>query len=132
MSEFYKTSGEMTPDTLIAGNAIPLTVKGIVVAKGEGVLKRGTLLGIAHDKKHKRSDTTETYEGKSGSTTDTIGVDCILCDDIDATDKDVVTTGYISGEINRDAVILPEEKSIDAHEQELRKLGLYIKSVQKY
>lgn len=128
----YKKVGEFTPDKLIAGNAIPVTAKGITVAKGQGVLLRGTLLGIAHDKTHKRTDTTETYEGSSGSQTDTIGVDCILCEDIDATDNDVVTTGYVTGEMNAAAIILPEEKSIEAHIQELRRLGLYIKPVQEY
>jgi hypothetical protein len=128
----YKKVGEYIPDKLIAGNAIPITAKGITVAKGQGVLKRGTLLGIAHDKTHKKTDTTETYEGSSGSQTDTIGADCILCEDIDATDSDVVTAGYETGEFNADAVILPEEKNIDAHAKELRKLGLYIKQVQEH
>ena len=109
-----------------------ITAKGITVAKGQGVLKRGTLLGIAHDKTHKKTDTTETYEGSSGSQTDTIGADCILCEDIDATDSDVVTAGYETGEFNADAAILPEEKNFDAHAKELRKLGLYIKQVQEH
>ena len=128
----YKKVGEFTPDKLIAGNAIPITAKGITVAKGQGVLVRGTLLGVAHDNTHKKTDTTETYEGTSGSQTDTIGADCILCEDVDATSNDVTTTGYITGEYNAAAIILPEEKSIDTHAQELRKLGLYIKPVQKY
>mgnify|MGYP000339908915 CR=1 FL=1 len=128
----YKEIGNFTPDKLIAGNAIPLTAKGITVAKGQGVLKRGTLLGIAHDKTHKQTDTTETYEGGSGSQTDTIGVDCILCEDVDATDRAVITSGYATGEFNSGAIILPAEKHVETHEQELRKLGLYIKPVQEY
>lgn len=128
----YKKIGEFTTDKLIAGNAIPLTAKGITVAKGQGVLKRGTLLGIAHDMTYKQTDTTETYEGGSGSQTDTIGADCILCEDIDATNSAVVTSAYVTGEFNSAAIILPDEKHIETHEAELRKLGLYIKSVQEY
>lgn len=128
----YKTVGEFTPDKLIAGNAIPLVAKGITVAKGEGVLKRGTLLGIANDKTYKRTDTTETIGEGGDAEVKTIGADCILCDNVDATDAEVVTTAYVSGEFNRDAVILPEGKKIEDHETELRKLNLYMKSVQEY
>ena len=80
----------------------------------------------------KQTDTTETYEGGSGSQTDTIGVDCILCEDIDAIDRAVITSGYATGEFNSGAIILPAEKHVETHEQELRKLGLYIKTVQEY
>lgn len=128
----YKTVGEYTPDKLIAGMFVPLIAKGITVAKGEGVLKRGTLLGIANDKTHKRTDTTETIGEGGDAEVKTIGADCILCEDVNATDAEVVTTAYISGEFNRDAVILPEGKKIEDHETELRRLSLLMRPVQEY
>lgn len=128
----YKTVGEFTPDKLIASMFVPLIAKGITVAKGEGILKRGTLLGVANDKTYKRTDTTETIGEGGGAEVKTIGADCILCDDVDATDAEVVTTAYVSGEFNRDAVILPEGKKIEDHETELRKLGLLMRHVQEY
>ncbi len=122
MSEnLFQTTGTFTPDKLIADNAIPVTAKGIKVAKGEGVLKRGTLMGLAADGTYKRTDSAEG-----------IGADCILTDDVAALLSDVVTTAYVSGTFNRAAIILPEGKNIADHETELRRLGIYLKAVQEY
>lgn len=136
MSEnLYKTTGTFVPDKLIADNAIPTIAKGIKVAKGEGVLKRGTLMGIANDGTYKRTDTEESIKKGEGESATieaaSVGADCILTDDVDATSSEVVTTAYISGTFNRAAVILPEGKSIAAHETELRKLGIFLKTVQE-
>lgn len=137
MSEnLYKTTGSFVPDRLIAGNEVPKFAKGIRVAKGEGILKRGTLLGIAADGTYKRTDTTEsvtTGKGDSATTTTAeIGADCILADDVDATSEEAVATAYVSGAFNRAAVILPEGKDIAVHETELRRLGIFLKTVQEY
>ena len=135
MSEnLYKTTSTFVPDKLIADNGIPLTKKGITIAKGEGMLKRGTLMGVGADGKCRRTDTevsVEKGEGENAVTeTAVIGADCILTDDVDATDSEAVATAYITGVFNRAAVILPEGKSIAAHETELRKLGIFLKEVQ--
>lgn len=137
MSEnLFQATGTFTPDKLIADNAIPITTKGIKVAKGEGFLKRGTLMGRAADGTYKRTDTTESIKTGSGESqataTSTIGADCILTDDVAAVLYDVVTTAYVSGTFNRDAIILPEGKDIATHETELRKLGIFLKAVQEY
>ncbi len=122
MSEnLFQNKGTYTPDKLIADNGIPTTAKGIKVAKGEGFLKRGTLMGQAADGTYKRTDSAEG-----------IGADCILTDDVAATLSDVVTTAYVSGTFNRAAIILPEGKNIADHETELRRLGIYLKAVQEY
>ena len=122
MSEnLFQTTGTFTPDKLIADNAIPITTKGIKVAKGEGILKRGTLMGPAGDGTYKRTDSAEG-----------LGADCILTDDVAALLSDEVTTAYISGTFNRAAIILPEGKDIADHETELRKLGIFLKAVQEY
>lgn len=127
MSEqLYRSVGEFTPDKLIADATIPLKAKGIKVAKGEGVLKRGTLLGIAEDGTYQRTDTEDT-ENKS-----TIGADCILTDDVDATDTEVVTTAYVTGGFNAAAILLPEGQDIKKHETALRQLGIFLHAVQEY
>ena len=129
MSEnLYRTTGTFTPDKLIADLSIPITAKGITVSKGEGKLKRGTLLGISSDGTYKRTDTIETAE----TATKTIEADCILADDVDATEENIVTTAYVSGTFCKDAVLLPDEKDITGHEKELRKLGIFLKDVQEY
>ncbi len=137
MSEnLFQTTGTFMPDNLITDNAIPITAKGIKVAKAEGILKRGTLMGRAADGTYKRTDTTESVTTGSGesatTTTKTIGADCILTDDVNATSASVVTSAYISGTFNPAAIILPTGKDIADHETELRKLGIFLKSVQEY
>lgn len=128
MSDLYKNAGEYMPDKLIVDMAIPITSKGIKVAKGEGILKRGTLMGPAGDGTYKRTD-TEDGEGEKAVT---IGADCILTDDVDATNAAVVTTAYVSGCFNAGALILPEGKKISGHETTLRQLGIYLRAVQEY
>lgn len=132
----YQTTGTFVPDKLIADSVIPITVKGIKVAKGQGVLKRGTLMGQAADGTYKQTDTTEEIsvgEGESATKTSaTIGADCILTEDVAAVLSDVVTTAYVSGTFNRAAIFLPEGKEIAAHETELRKLGIFLRAVQEY
>lgn len=122
----FNTTGEFTPDKLIADNAIPVTAKGIRIASGEGKLKRGTLLGISEDGTYKRTDTTDGAPEKQ------IGADCILADDVDATEAEVVASAYVSGTFNPDAIILPNGKNVTDHETELRQLGIYLKAVQEY
>ncbi len=134
--QLFRKSGEFVPDRLIADVSIPVTAKGIKVAKGEGELKRGTLLGIAADGTYKRTDTEEsakTGEGDSATTTTSaIGADCILTDDVDATASEVVTTGYVTGAFNAAAIIVPEGKTVSAHEATLRQLGIFLRAVQEY
>ena len=137
MSEnLFQTTGTFTPDKLIADNAIPITAKGIEVAKGEGFLKRGTLMGKAPDGTYKRTGTKETIkagEGEAATTSEaTIGADCILADDVAAATGTAVSSGYVSGNFNRAAVILPEGAEISGYETELRRLGIFLKAVQEY
>lgn len=137
MSEnLFQATGTFTPDRLIADNAIPITAKGIEIAKGEGFLKRGTLMGKAADGTYKRTGTEETIktgEGDSAAESEaTIGADCILTDDVAAVTKPAVSSGYVTGNFNRAAVILPAGAEIAGYETELRRLGIFLKAVQEY
>ena len=55
-----------------------------------------------------------------------------MTDDVAAVTKSVVSSGYISGNFNRAAVILPTGVEIASYETELRKLGIFLKAVQEY
>jgi len=46
INEKYSIIGDYEPDSLIAGEKLPIIPKGVTLAAGQGVLKRGTLLGI--------------------------------------------------------------------------------------
>lgn len=121
----FQTVGEFIPDKLIADNAVPITTKGIQIAAGQGVLKRGTLLG---------TDDGGSYRvtGSTGEEADSeIGCDCILTEDVDAQEQDVIAAAYITGMFNREAVLLAEGASLNDYETELRKLGIFFKTVQE-
>lgn len=132
--QLYRSTGEFLPDKLIADAALPVRAKGIKVASGEGLLKRGTLMGSAEGGLYKRTGTTET--AKTGEGTDAaakeIGADCILTDDVDATDGDAVSTAYVTGGFNAAAIIVPEGKDVMEYETVLRQMGIFLHTVQEY
>ena len=132
----YKTTGEFRPDKLIADNKIPVTTKGVLVAAGQGLLKRGTVLGRSSSGEYKITGTGETSvegEGTDAKTaTNMVGCDCILAEDVDTTDTEAVAAAYATGAFNRGVLILAEGAEIDSYETELRKLGIFLKTVQEY
>lgn len=125
----FKTTGEFTPDKLIADNAIPITTKGIRVASGQGILKRGTLLGEENGLYKMTGSKTADDEEDAGKT---VGCDCILTDDVDTSAGDIVAAAYVSGTFNRAAVITAEGTKVDTYETELRRLGIFLRDVQEY
>lgn len=139
----YKTTGTFVPDSLIADNAIAITTKGVTIAAGQGILKRGTLLGASQDgykvTGSMETPDTNTEEEAEGEDTEKeaeggskIGCDGILTDDVDTTKEGAVAAIYITGTFNRNAIILAEGEKIETYETELRKLGIFLKTVQEY
>lgn len=118
-----KREGTFTPDSLIASNEMPILKEGIGLKAGQGVLKRGTLIV-------KQSDNVGYMAGKS----DTEKVFGILTDDIDtgsdASAGNIPVVCYLTGIFNRDAITLDETKTISAYEDELKKVGVYLRNVQ--
>jgi hypothetical protein len=110
------------PDNLIAGfsDVIPIP---ITVVSGEGELSRGSVLGLITG--------TETYALINSAGTDdgrrvaTYAV--ILAEDIDATDDDVVTVGYDTGEFNENAVVFGGTDVVATHKAVLQAKGIYLK-----
>ena len=128
----YKTTGEFSPDKLIVGNKIPVTTKGVLVAAEQGFLQRGTVLGRSSSGEYKITGTEETSVEGEGTAANMVGCDCILAEDVYTTDIGVVAAVYVTGAFNRDALILAEGVEIDSYETELRKLGIFLKTVQEY
>lgn len=117
----YKQTGEFTPDKLIVGNEMPILTEGIKVAKGQGTLVRGTVVGIL----------TTGGLAKPVDSTKSDGTQApyaILTDDIDTTgDVDVTTTAYTTGLFNKDALTFGGADTVATHKTELRKLGIHLK-----
>lgn len=92
--------GKVEYDNLFYSNNVPAIANGVIVASGQGELKRGTLLA-------KTADNKMIVLGSAEGT-----ADCVLTDDIDATDADVETTAYIQGNFNINALIVADEYTI--------------------
>lgn len=119
MAQLYSTLDAFTPDNLIAGNEIPLLTKAVTLQGGQGVIKRGTVLGII------------TASGlavlvNSANTDGSQVADSILADDVDATGGNVVAEAYISGHFNRKALIFGGTDTVGKHETRLRELGIFL------
>jgi len=122
---FNGSFGSTTPDNLIAGTTHPVDIKGVTVLTGQGILARGTVLGIVTTSgKGKKVDSS----AEDGSQV----ADCILTDTVDTTNGDVVTSAYISGEFNRGALVFGGTDDAADHEATLRTKGIFLKDVQAY
>lgn len=123
--KLFNEIGSTTPDNLIVGDKIPTLLKGITLAKGQGVLERGSVIGIV----------TASGKGKLCVSTADNGsqiADAILTDDVDTTDADIVAQCYQSGHFNRKALIFGGTDTAFQHENELREKGIYLKDNLEY
>lgn len=116
-----KNAGEYIPDNLFNDTSIPVLTKSVILKPGQGVLIRGTILGI-------ESESGQAVIVNSASANGSGKADCILTDDIDTGTTDpVTTTAYNSGMFNRNALIVGGTDTVETHEKELRSLGIFMK-----
>lgn len=119
MTELIKNLDSFTPDNLIAGNDIPLLTKAVTLQGGQGVVKRGTVLGII-------TATGKAVPVDNVAADGSQNADCILADDVDTTGGDVVAEAYRSGHFNRQALIFGGDDTAADHEERLRELGIFL------
>lgn len=121
MSDLYENLGSFVPDSLFAGNKVPVATEGITLAKSQGIVKRGTVIGLI----------TASGLAKAADSTKTDGTQtpyAILADDLDTTGTvDVKATAYISGYFNKDALTFGGTDTVATHKVALRTLGIYLK-----
>lgn len=119
MAIYNKKIGEMTPDNLIADIHVKQVVVSGTIAAGAGVLKRGTVLGMAAD-----AEKLSVYDGSEGVTP--YG---ILCDETDAT-EDAVAEVYLTGKFNKGALVVADGYELTASDiQILRNGGIFVENV---
>lgn len=129
--------GECSQDNLVAKLFPPAETFGVTIPAGTGVLKRGTVLGIAADGTYCVFGNTKDVvvgEGESAVTTSyKPEANCILADDVDASgDEPVVGVAYRTGHFNRKALIVAEGYTMTiADEEELRKGGILLSDMAK-
>lgn len=121
MQENYSVIGTSTVDNLIAGDQPCLCcLKGVTVLTGQGILARGSVLGVI----------TTGGKGKLVAKASVDGsqvAKLILADTIDTTAGDVVAQCYQSGLFNRDALTFSAANTVADHEDNLRVYGILLK-----
>ena len=100
----------ITLDNLFAGPEIPVLTKNYTLTPG-AALRRGTLL-------------TVTPEGAASATAKAGVASAILAYAVD--EKAAACTAYVTGRFNRAALIAASDDTADAHEEELRKVGIHL------
>lgn len=96
---------------LLGGPEVETLTKNVTLASGQTV-KAGTLLSVA--------------TGKYSATAKAGEAVAIASENYDASAADTVVTVYIRGRFNRDAIIVADGDTVEAHEEELRKVGIYL------
>ena len=125
MSNYYEkgslaAGSAVDHDSLIYDTAIPQKIKAVTLKSGQGVLKRGTVLGII-------TDSNLAVPVDSSKTDGSENPDCILTDNTDtAGSVGVVQTGYESGVFNGKALIFGGSDTVANHETEMRRLGMFL------
>ena len=115
------TNSEFNYNPIIADTSFPLQTATVAVKANQGVLLAGSVLG--------KTDTGEVvFVGGATAAT----AEFILTDDLDTetTDATVNAVVYVSGAFIRSNLVVDGAGTIDDHEADLKKNGLYLKAVQ--
>lgn len=112
MAYIEKTT--LQPDALFVGPEIPILTHQYTISAGTA-LKRGRLLTVA------AKGTTATATAKAEV------ANAVLAYDVD--EKATSVTAYVTGRFNRKALIVASGDTVEAHEEELRKIGIHMSSV---
>lgn len=129
VNELYSEIGQFDFDSLVAGSEMPILQVGVTLAPGNGVLARGTLLGIvtasglAAPCKSSASDGSQTPLYILEKDTDT--------GESGATDS-VSAIAYQSGLFNRAAVVVQSGDSIDQFADALRTRNIILTGTVAY
>lgn len=106
---------ELKYDNLFAGDA-EVVPEAVTIKKGEVIPKFSVV--------------AKNAEGKvvtAAKDDDTLKLYGILAEDVNATDKDVESVVYLSGEFNSNTVIVPEGHTLEDFKVGLRGIGIYLK-----
>lgn len=119
MAQLNSNTGNFTPDNLIAGIDVPLLVKSVILKSGQGLVARGTVLGIVTVDGLAVKVNSQAADGSQTA-------DCILVNDVDTAAGNVVAEAYISGHFNRKALRFGGSDTAAQHETKLRERGIFL------
>lgn len=112
-------------DNLVLGN-FPIYTREIEIADGEEI-KRGDLLIKNADGKYKK---VKKEEGEGENKTGGLNNDSVIriaTEDIESTNENRITMGYVTGEFRKDAIGVPEGFNINQYIDVLDKKFIFIK-----
>lgn len=116
MAELVSTVTGLSYDGLIGGTSIATMTKNVTLKGITASYKRGTILALV--------------TGKYELVTAVTDANAILAHDVVATGTDMVVTVYTKGPFNRGALTVGAEDTVNAHEEQLRAVGIYLTSEQ--
>lgn len=116
MSELISTVTGISYDGLIGGTSITPMTKNVTLKAVTASYKKGTILALV--------------TGKYELVTAVTDANAILADDVVAAGADMVITVYTKGLFNRGALTVGAEDTVNAHEEQLRAVGIYLTSEQ--
>jgi hypothetical protein len=122
----YAVLATNEPDKLLAGADIPVLVEGVTIKTGQGILTRGSVIGIE----------TATDKGilcDSAAADGSKAAKYILAEDsIDTTAADVLASCYKSGKFNRKVLIFGANGAPATLDEDLRDVGMYLADEKSY
>jgi hypothetical protein len=124
--QLYSQIGEFKFDNLISSHRFPILTKGVTLAKTQGVLKRGTVLGVIT-----ASGLAKAVDKSKADGSQTAAF--ILTDDVDTNQAtDVKATGYISGVFNGKALFFGGTDTLADHKANLENRKFIISDTISY
>ena len=99
--------------SLLAGPEVKALTKNVTIVAAADAIEAGTLMSTA--------TSPATVTAKAGA------ADAVLANAV--AKGDTVATVYITGRFNRAALKAADGDTVDAHEEELRKLGIFLTTV---
>jgi len=114
------TTASYEPDNLIVGHEVPALTFGVIVEKGQGILKKGSVLGTISSNKNKKLCDSTSEDGSEVAK-------FVLSEQIDTSSENVCAVVYKSGIFNKNKLIFGGNDSAEDHRAELRDLNIHIK-----
>lgn len=106
-------------DELIGGTAITAMTANVTLKGATASYVRGTLLAVK-DGKYEIVDSKNDDEGLKVA-------NVVLAEDVELKGSDVVATVYTRGLFNREKLVVKQsDDNATKHEEELRKVGIYL------
>lgn len=116
----YEVVAKNEPDDLIAGHEVSILTAGLVISSGQGILKRGSILGVVKaDGKGKLCDKSKADGSEVAK--------YVLPEDVDTSEGDVTVAVWKTGIFNRDSIIFGGESGPSDHEDELRNVNIHLR-----